>query len=83
MKSVGDTFIPFVQERDSIGRMYTQTLVNNRIKTNIIEERRIAAASSQLYDQPNKVQNSGARGKFNRTEMSMLDNLNHTADSQF
>ena len=48
LKSVGDTFIPFVQERDSIGRMYTQTLVNNRIKTNLREERRFAAASSQL-----------------------------------
>ena len=80
---MGDTFIPFVQERDSIGRMYTQTLVNNRIKTNIIEERRIAAASSQMYDQPNKGQSNGARGKINRTEMSMQDNLNHTADSQF
>ena len=36
-----------------------------------------------MYDQPNKGQNNGARGKINRTEMSMQDNLNHTADSQF
>ena len=36
-----------------------------------------------MYDQHNKSQSNGARGKINRTEMSMQDNLNHTADSRF
>ena len=75
MKSVGDTFIPFVQERDSVGRMFTQTLVNNRLKTNIVEERRIAASTSHLYDQLNRSMSHGARAKMNRTDMSKKDNL--------
>ena len=33
LKSVGETFIPFLQERDAIGRMFSQTLLNNRMKT--------------------------------------------------
>ena len=32
LKSVGETFIPFVQERDAIGRILSQTLLNNRMK---------------------------------------------------
>ena len=35
MKCVGDTFIPFVQERDNVGRMFSQTLLNNRLKSTI------------------------------------------------
>ena len=83
LKSVGDTFIPFVQERDSVGRMFTQTLVNNRLKTNIIEERRIAASSSHLHDQYNRSMSHGARLKMNRTDMSMKDNLHTATQSQF
>ena len=30
-KSVKDTFIPYMNERDSIGRMFDQTLVQNRM----------------------------------------------------
>ena len=32
-KCVGETFIPFVNERDTIGRMFSQTLLNNRMRT--------------------------------------------------
>ena len=39
LKSCGETFIPFVQERDNIGRMFSQTLVNNRMKSTIAHNR--------------------------------------------
>jgi len=43
---LGETFIPFVQERDTIGRIFKQTLSNNRIKS--LAKQLKARAKSQL-----------------------------------
>ena len=53
-KSVKETFIPFVHERDEIGRMFDQTLVENRLGNSIF-----IAESSTLYPTNLKGVNQG------------------------